>query len=43
MHLADICLDDNHSEHENIMEDLNIIKYDDALIYYKNMKQKLTF
>lgn len=43
MHLEDIYLDDNHSEHENLMEDLNLIKYDDALKYYKKHETKINF
>lgn len=41
MHLEDIYLDNNHLEHQNLIEDLDSIKEEDVLKYYKKHEAKL--
>ena len=41
MYLEDIYLDNNHPEHQNLIEDLEIIKEEDVLKFYKKHGAKL--
>ena len=43
MYLEDIYLNNNHPEHQNLKEDLDILEEEDVLKYYKKHETQINF